>query len=179
MSDCLVLPQSLRTELKNPFGNVLRSTAELGKELAGHGQCGIFAVGDHTVLALEQLGLKPCIAVFDYLSERKPISEKERELLALRFGNPLVFSNAPGTLDKKLMEELPEIARSARAEPGATLALLIEGEEDLVTLPLMALLEDGELLLYGQPGQGIVVVEGSEKIRQKAKDIIALFEKPG
>lgn len=51
--------------------------------------------------------------------------------------------------------------------------LIIVGEEDLLVLPCLIFAKDGSLILYGQPGEGLVAVTVDSKSRQEAKGILA------
>ena len=50
--------------------------------------------------------------------------------------------------------------------------IIVEGEEDLLALPLFLIVPQGSILLYGQPSEGLVVVKINSKVRKKAKDLM-------
>ncbi len=47
--------------------------------------------------------------------------------------------------------------------------IIIEGEEDLTALPLFMYSPNGWTIFYGQPNEGLVVVEMNNNIRERAK----------
>ena len=47
--------------------------------------------------------------------------------------------------------------------------IIIKGEEDLLALPLFMYSPNGWTVFYGQPNEGLVVVEIDSNIRKKAK----------
>jgi uncharacterized protein (UPF0218 family) len=49
---------------------------------------------------------------------------------------------------------------------------MVTGEEDLITLPLVAYAPIGSIILYGQPSQGIVVVRVERRIQETAKHLM-------
>jgi uncharacterized protein (UPF0218 family) len=54
--------------------------------------------------------------------------------------------------------------------------VFVEGEEDLLVLPLLFLVPDGSVIVYGQPLEGIVVVKVSPEVSRKAKDLMDKLE---
>lgn len=70
----LVLPESLREELKEPFGPPV-GTKELLK-IARSSPRPLITVGDQCLLNLIDAGIKPDIMVFDFKVKRKEISPK-------------------------------------------------------------------------------------------------------
>jgi uncharacterized protein (UPF0218 family) len=46
--------------------------------------------------------------------------------------------------------------------------ILVEGEEDLLALPSIVESPDNSLVLYGQPSQGLVVVDTNSMVRKEA-----------
>jgi hypothetical protein len=49
--------------------------------------------------------------------------------------------------------------------------LEVQGEEDLLALPVLAYYPEDAVLFYGQPNEGLVVVS-SKKAREKAREIL-------
>jgi uncharacterized protein (UPF0218 family) len=56
------------------------------------------------------------------------------------------------------------------------LAVVVEGEEDLLVLPLMTMVPTGSLIVYGQPSEGMVVVTLTEERRRWAKHFMTMME---
>jgi len=50
--------------------------------------------------------------------------------------------------------------------------LYIDGEEDLVTLVAIKLAPLGSVVVYGQPGEGLVAVEVTEGMRVKVNNMM-------
>jgi GTP-dependent dephospho-CoA kinase len=50
--------------------------------------------------------------------------------------------------------------------------VIVHGEEDLLTLPILILIPAGSVVLYGQPLKGIVIVNVDSKTRRTAKDLM-------
>lgn len=61
----------------------------------------------------------------------------------------------------------------AREEPTT---ILVEGEEDLVALPAIAVAPEGAHVVYGQPGEGMVHVDVTDDHRREMRDLLERFE---
>ncbi|HDM88464.1 MAG TPA: DUF359 domain-containing protein, partial [Candidatus Bathyarchaeota archaeon] len=51
--------------------------------------------------------------------------------------------------------------------------VIVDGEEDLLTLVAVLSAPDGSIVIYGQPKRGVVVIEVNEKIKQRFHEIIS------
>jgi len=81
--------------------------------------------------------------------------------------------NPPGTLT----EEAWIVIRKALNARGRT-KVLIDGEEDLLTLVTVLCAPKTSFVVYGQPHQGIVVVKVTERTREKVRRIVDAMELP-
>ena len=50
--------------------------------------------------------------------------------------------------------------------------VIVEGEEDMLALPLSTMAPKGSAVLYGQPLEGIVLVNITEEKQNQAKDLM-------
>jgi hypothetical protein len=82
--------------------------------------------------------------------------------------------NPPGTITKDLWETIDRAISSSKNSKKNFL-IVVEGEEDLAVLPSIILAPKNTVLMYGQPNQGLVVVE-VEKLKKKAEELINKFE---
>jgi len=53
--------------------------------------------------------------------------------------------------------------------------IIVNGEEDLAVIPCVLMAPNDSIILYGQPGEGIVVVE-ADKLKETAKRMLDNFE---
>jgi uncharacterized protein (UPF0218 family) len=141
------ISKRLRGRLKKPLGRVL-PFAEAAKLAKGRR---VVAVGDEVVFNFLERGEIPFVSVFDLSVQRAPAERRVRGKIMEFFPRPMKVEKAAGELG----QEMFGVARKLLAEGGA---LLVEGEEDLFALPFALLIKD-ELVLYGQPGEGCVVLE--------------------
>ena len=56
--------------------------------------------------------------------------------------------------------------------PGTRVRIIVDGEEDLLVLPVCTRAKDGFTVLYGQPNEGIIVVRADLTSRNKAKSLL-------
>lgn len=167
----LILPVAMRTELKAPLGRLLtgepsETVAKLRDMLLNLEPPSFAVVGDFTTKNILEAGLEPDICIIDHRVMRtdvNPLDHGDRRIL-----------NAPnpaGTIDGRAWEAL-EAAVTLKSR----VSVIVEGEEDLLVLPLIALMPLGSLIVYGQPREGMVVVEVSEELKGWAEDFMARME---
>ncbi|MEM3373017.1 MAG: DUF359 domain-containing protein [Candidatus Anstonellales archaeon] len=172
----LKLPENLRNELKKPFGNVFLTDSEIMKYFKSLDKSRrIFAVGDSTILKLLELDISFYLCVFDFKTLRQEISFEEKEKIISKVKNVLEFQNPAGMLNRSLLEYLIAVIYNAKNDTKN--GIKINGEEDLVALPIIALMQKNDIVCYGQPSVGLVIVEYSQKIKQKSLDYLKFFEK--
>jgi uncharacterized protein (UPF0218 family) len=64
----------------------------------------------------------------------------------------------------------------ARVKAGARVRVEVEGEEDLAAILAILMAPEGAKVLYGMPGQGMVVVTVDPESRGKARALLDLME---
>ena len=167
----LTLPLSMRAELKKPLGQLLlgepSETVEELRRILCYGEPPMFAVvGDFTTKNVLEAGLEPDVVVVDHRVMRvdvDPLDHAERRILRC--------DNRQGTVDAQawaVLEEAVSLKSSA--------TVIVEGEEDLLVLPLILLMPGGALIVYGQPREGMVVVEASRERKGWAEEFLARME---
>ena len=114
-----------------------------------------------------RFGLRPWAAIVDGRAMRRPLPPSPKPSLRRR----LVLHNPPGTIS----DEAWAIVGSAVRE-GDTL-VLVDGEEDLLALLAIALGPEEAIIIYGQPGRGVVLVEINENSKKAVRDIIKKMRK--
>ncbi|WP_321112012.1 GTP-dependent dephospho-CoA kinase family protein [Halorussus salinisoli] len=178
MSDVLVtLPAEMRGELKEPMGPVFTDAESLLSEVDGQ----LVAVGDVVTYHLERAGVVPDVAVVDGLTKREEVADEVAEGVARLGGESreVHVENPAGAISRGLVEAL----RAAIADPEPTV-LVVEGEEDLVTLPAIVAAPLGASVVYGQPDQGMVHARVTEEAKAEMRELLkrmdgdseALFE---
>lgn len=162
------LPERLRGELAKPFGPVVAAT-RLPALLAGRT---VVAVGDVVSLTLKRLGIEPQALVVDFATQRgtrDPLYERELGTWGRRV---LRATNPPGLLTRQAWEAV----REALQGPGPV-RVEVEGEEDLLGIPAFLEAPLGACVLYGMPGQGVVVVEVTAAFQDQVRGLLSRFDR--
>lgn len=125
----------------------------------------LISVGDATTKRLLEEGTIPKLAVVDFTVERKKLYFKVEDL-GFR-GEEIVYiaHNPAGTLTPEVWETLENI--DSKLTDSRNFVLKVEGEEDLLVIPLILLLPLGYTLLYGQPHEGVVVLSVTEEAKER------------
>jgi uncharacterized protein (UPF0218 family) len=159
----LELPDELRGAFKDPLGSIftdpdtLLAAADAGAPLV--------AVGDVVTAHLHDAGRRPDVSVIDGRTERRAVDETvERSLPA----PDVEVSNPPATLSRPLLDALRDaLDRDTPTTVG------VDGEEDLAALPAILATPPGGCVVYGQPGEGMVLVPVTDETRTRARTLLS------
>ncbi|WP_214020933.1 GTP-dependent dephospho-CoA kinase family protein [Methanoculleus sp.] len=157
----LRLPEAHRGLFKKPFGTLYESIGELLARLEGRA---VYAVGDVVTHNLLAAGVVPDIAIIDGYTMRTPCNRSP--LLRAR---RLTAKNPPGTITDELADAIDTAVRNP---PGV---IFVEGEEDLAVIPLVLAAPIGTAVLYGQPGEGVVLRLVDASAKQEAASMLNCF----
>jgi len=166
----LLLTEEQRQRLKEPLGQlIMGSASECNKALKSvqdqEKHRLLILVGDTISRNALGAGIRADVIVID---------NKEMRGRAIEFthGKARVFRtvNPQGTIDLLAWEAVAE------AVQGGDGAVLVDGEEDLLTLVAIIVAPVGSIVAYGQPAQGIVIVRVTAK---KKNEIQALVDEMG
>lgn len=160
------LASDIIAELKKPFG-ILIPDAQVTREkiiaVAFLGRGRVMTVGDATTERLLGFGIVPDIAVVDGKERRRKRNHPEFDAAVIKCKNP------PGVISKQAVDALKQ---ALSAKPPARVVMVVEGEEDLLALPMFALAPDNAVVFYGQPLEGIVAVRITSAKRKHAKNLM-------
>jgi len=119
-------------------------------------------VGDATVANMIRYDLKVDVFIVDNRVMRKP-SEPVKVVTdeVLRIRNPAATITA---------EAWNAISRAVRGEK--TVKVEVEGEEDLLALPAIICAPQGSVVVYGQPGEGVVAVRVTRNKKAEARRLV-------
>ncbi|MFW6018691.1 MAG: GTP-dependent dephospho-CoA kinase family protein [Halapricum sp.] len=164
----LELPAELRSELKPPLGPIYTDTDRLLEDAT----LPIVAVGDIVTYHLLEAGHTPAVALVDERTERAAVDGDIKTAVVGDNGPPAFdtrrsVSNPAGTLTAELLATL----HSALGTDESTL-VVVDGEEDLATLPAILAVPDGASVVYGQPGEGMVLVSADPDVRTHVRSLL-------
>jgi hypothetical protein len=157
----LLLPEGRRYLFRAPFGTLCPDIDTVLPLIRGKV---VYTVGDVVTYHLIQKGIIPAIAIIDGHTMRSPCNRSPAV-----YRKRLTARNPPGTLTPELRKALDD----AVADPG--MLILVEGEEDLAVIPLILSAPEGAMVLYGQPGEGVVVCEVTDAAKEKAETLLSCF----
>ena len=174
----ILMPESLRPKLQEPLGKIFKEVHQVIKFIKSIKPIQIIAVGDIITDSLLKAGIDPDVKVIDFRSRRRVIPAKAG-IQTFKPSIKLKLLNKPGTINLKTAEKLRELIQESVSFPRRRESnnswLVVDGEEDLLTLPAILFAPLNSLVLYGHWKYGIIVVEVDEKIKDKVKNIINKF----
>ncbi|MBU0532220.1 DUF359 domain-containing protein [Candidatus Micrarchaeota archaeon] len=151
------IPEKVRKQLKRPLGKLHKDFKEI-KRLSKDYR--IIAIGDVCTLGLLAMGIQPHLAVFDFRFMRRELDPGMKNILRLYYKRPKKYKNPPGMLSERILKEAGHLIKAGGA-------ILIEGEEDLTALAFIKNASSREIIVYGQPHLGMVIVKPDKKIKKK------------
>jgi uncharacterized protein (UPF0218 family) len=155
------MPEELKPDLRVPLGELMKGD---NPKLEFPNGSRIVTVGDQCTITLVRQGFRPNIAIVDYKTKRKAIgnsAEMEGFDLILSLRNPA----------GRITKESWEILRTGFAADKC-IRIDVEGEEDLLALPTIALAPEDTNVIYGMPSQGLVIVKVDNQIKQEVIGIL-------
>jgi len=171
----LSLPDSLRAAFKKSFGPVYTDTdallAAVDETAATGDHTRVIAVGDMVTYHLLEAGRHPDVAVIDGKTERETVDEEIETALADHDGATRRVASPPAELSEELLEALRKAIRGS--EP---VTIVVDGEEDLATLPALVAAPRGSSVIYGQPGEGMVHVAVTDEQADEARRLLQQFD---
>jgi cytidyltransferase-like protein len=165
----LMLPESLRDEVQKPIGKLFSTMQEFISRYPTH--CLLIAVGDIVTFSLLQIGKQADISVIDGKTRRQ--SYESHEQFATDTTQYRVCNKA-GTIERESVANLLH-AIDSFVQTHKKQLLIVSGEEDLLTIPAILLAPLGSIVLYGQFGQGVVVVQVTEEKKREMGELIGRF----
>lgn len=171
MSVAYTLTPEIRRVLKEPLGvlirgsffetmNWFRNFLEREKPFC------IISVGDTVSRNLMKSGIKSNLAIIDNLAMRKATKD-----VPLKVDRIVHVTNPAGTITNEAIEAIKNALESNEQT-----VIVVDGEEDLLTLVAVLYGPENAIVLYGQPHEGIVVVKVSSIKRIEIERILKIME---
>ncbi len=166
----LLLPEELRSDLKIPLGKLCRGEGlECVRAMDGELRSAkkIAAVGDMTAFYLLKASIVPDLAIVDNMTLRMPVPDHVVESLDHDSYKTIEVKNPPATLTAELMDTI-----KASLQEDRPVKIVVDGEEDLATLPAILYAPLGSVVVYGQPSEGSVLVKVTLQKKLQIEDLI-------
>ena len=161
----------MRSKFKEPFGTLIQGSVietmnKLKETLQKEKPAIIVSVGDTVSRNLHAYGINPQLSITDNKSMRKTVTPQTFVSKTL-----VKVKNPQGTITEEAIEAVCSALQGKKQ-----IHLLVEGEEDLLTLIAVLYAPENALVIYGQPLQGIVIVNVTRKKKADAARILKLME---
>jgi hypothetical protein len=131
----------------------------------------VISVGDIVSIKLIEAGINPDIKIIDFKTRREPIKDQK---LLIKNGLRIKVNNSPGTINTKSFLAIKKAVNNY-FKGVKTQTIVVNGEEDLLTLPTILLAPLNSLVFYGQWEKGAIMVEITEGIKKQVKKLLERF----
>ena len=150
-----ILKKPVGILLKNEQVNLHYLSQYINSEL-------IISVGDATTDKLLELGVVPAIQIVDGRERRI-----ERDFPLENYFKIIKCSNPAGTISTEAVNAFRKALTSKKP-----IRIVVNGEEYLIGIVVLALAPDNSVMFYGQPLEGLVIVKINSEARSKLKEVI-------
>jgi len=126
----------------------------------------IISVGDVVSQNMLKQGIHPHVIIVD----NKVMREKSKPIKTT-INKKMNVKNPAGTLTPETWLVIEHALNQKQPTQ-----VLVEGEEDLLTLVAVLEAPENSLVVYGQPHEGIVTVKADEKTKKRVQQIVEAME---
>lgn len=161
ISQTHVLTLKQRKILHHPQGELIQNPtpADILQRINQQPTPTVSAVGDVAVSFFLRHHLSLSCGIYDCRVKRR--SSNLVEALLPHAATRIQVTNQPATISKNLTKAIKATLDSPPS------FIKIKGEEDLAVLPLVLLTPLNSLIIYGQPGEGLVALRANEEAKDK------------
>ena len=161
------LNKDIIIELKKPLGQLYPDFEDAIQRIKSSKF--LISVGDATFTNLIEHDIYPNLGIIDNLIQRKNYDHD-----VIHTENILKAKNPAGTITDDLWETIGKALELCNS--GECYVIDVAGEEDLAVLPCILMAREDATILYGQPNEGLVVLNVSDNIKKAQKIIDAFIE---
>ena len=128
----------------------------------------VATVGDIcTIKIIEEIRV-PNLMIIDYKTKRNiELDESQTKIIESTNCHSVNVRNEAGTITDELINAIKEAIYSNK-----TTKIIVDGEEDLATLPAIKLCKNGAKVIYGMPDKGMVVVDVNQQTKERANRLL-------
>lgn len=167
----LELPDSLRPVLARPFGPIIKNKQLLKKALGENPQI-IVSVGDEVTRTLNKLATFVNLTIVDFKINRVEQTKSLKQLGVLQTHPVYKVENRAGTINARLSQAIGKFFDN----PQRKTVIVVQGEEDLAVIPVILLAPLGTKIVYGQRGEGAVLVTVDQNLKKIVLELAAKFK---
>lgn len=163
------LPEDERYQVKEPKGKLFEDLERAIEYLDSLDYKELITVGDVASSKLLKRGLNPDMIIVDFKIMRSPAGNDIKKIVEEHPVPQIRTENPPGHISEDLWNGIKTAETPIK--------IIVEGEEDLATIPAVLHAPNDSVVAYGQPGEGIVLVEVSEEKKEEFMKLFELFKK--
>ena len=161
------LTPELRIRFKEPFGILIdgsfdETMAKLKELIAQEKPIRLISVGDVVSNNLHEHGIHPQLTVIDNISLRDQVMPKRQAV-----EKTVYVKNPQGSITQEAIDAI-----KAAIEKNQHTHIVVDGEEDLLTLIAVLCSPLGSFVVYGQPHVGVVVVKVSAETKARVETLL-------
>jgi len=165
------LTPELRRKLRDPLGILIRGsfseTMKRFKDITEKEKPSrTISVGDTVSKNLVKNHMFPQLSIVDNRVMRKRIQPT-----SLAAENTICVRNPPGTITEEALLAIRDAFKSNRR-----VKIVVDGEEDLLTLIAVFYAPENSFVVYGQPYEGVVVVKVTPEKKAEVAEILKAME---
>ena len=155
--------------MKIPLGILLPEDQTNKKNIQHHllENSYLITVGDRTTEKIINFDIVPSLQIIDNTEKREKRDSPKISDLTTK----LNVENPPAEIT---IQSIDMIKKAFSMDP--PVRIIVNGEEDLLVLPVCVLAPENSIVMYGQPNEGLVIVKITSEIRNKAKSLLDLME---
>ncbi len=127
----------------------------------------VITVGDRTSQKMTEFGMMPSVQIIDGQEKRK----KQRIPVNSSISTLLTCENPAAEITPQSIDVIKKAFKSK-----TPVRILVNGEEDLLVLPVCIFAPEKSVVLYGQPNEGLVIVKVTPEIRNKTQKLVDLMD---
>jgi len=158
-----IIPDNIRNKLKNPLGKLIENEKINRRYLLNIINSNqTITIGDATTEKFIKYNIPIHISVFD--SKEKRIKREPPLMNSIKLYK---LKNPQGRITQDSIELIKKCL-----EINDKLQILVEGEEDLLTLLFTAISPINTMIFYGQPNKGLVIVKIDNYLRKYANKLL-------
>jgi len=149
--------------LRGSFEYTTDNLKELIKDMA---PSKIITVGDRVSENLVKKGISPHVLIVDNKIMRRPVAP-----IKVDADQTLHLRNPSGTITDEAWHIMREALKHEKK-----VKIVVEGEEDLLTLVAVLCAPENSVVIYGQPREGVVVIRVNEETKKTISELLDEME---
>ena len=157
--------------MKQPLGELIAGTPAdcnriLNEIVTREKPTRLILVGDTVSRNAIQMQMRADVIIVDNMEKREKAAQFDYSA-----GHIFRTQNRAGTVESGAWQSIDEALRLGNS------VVLVDGEEDLLALPAVLSSPDKSLVVYGQPGVGIVLVRVNAEKKKDVAELVGQMEK--